>query len=153
MLDTCLGMRLTVLMAARVNGSWSLVIRSRSRSWGSNTCLGMGHMASMAAKVNGSWSLWSSGAIPAIVVRAMSLLSSRWLASKCRVTVVVRLIVVRVIIHKADAASVRVGIAVEVTFDAIHLGLHLGELGVVGVGVRQCPATRCLLLLAFLIEI
>ena len=96
---------------------------------------------------------WSIGATSAPIVIATSLLSSRWLTSKCRVTAVVRLVVIWVIIHEVDAVLVRVGIAIKVTFNAIHSGLHLRESGAVGVGVRWCPATRCLLLLAFLIEI
>ena len=60
---------------------------------------------------------------------------------------------VKVIICKLDAASVRVGIVVEVTFDTFHSGLHLRELGAFGVRVSQCSITRCLFLLAFLIKI
>ena len=78
----------------------------------------------------------SGRAILAPIVITMSLLNGGWLASKCRVTAVVRLIITWVIIRKVDAASVRVVIAVKVMFNAIHLGLHLRELGAVGVGVR-----------------
>ena len=87
------------------------------------------------------------------IVIATSLLNGRWLVSGCRVTAVVRLIMDWVIIREANAASVRIDIAIKVTFNAIHSGLHLRESGAIGIGVRWCPATRCLLLLAFLIEV
>ena len=97
--------------------------------------------------------LRSSGAMSAPIVITMSLLSGGWLASKCRVTAVVRLVMVWVIICKVDAASVRIGIVVKFTFHTIHLGLHLRESGAVGIGVRWCLATRCLFLLAFLAQV
>ena len=96
---------------------------------------------------------WSSKAMSALIVITMSLLSSRWLASKCRVTAIVRLVIVKVIVCKVDAVSVRIGIAVKVMVNAIHLGLHLGELGAVGVRVSRCSTIGRLLLLTFLVEV
>ena len=44
--------------------------------------------------------LWSSGAIPAIVVIATSLLSGRWLTSKCRITAIVRFVLIKAFIQQ-----------------------------------------------------
>ena len=94
--------------------------------------------------------LWSSGAIPAIVVEAMSLLSGSWLASKCRVTAIVRLIVVKVIICKTYAASVGIRVLVKVMVNA-HVGCHFGKMRAIGVRVGWCSSTCRSLPLAFLI--
>ena len=61
----------------------------------------------------------------------MGLLSGRGLASKHRVTVILRLVIVRAIIKKLDMAPIRISIAFKVMLNAVNLGLHLGDLGAV----------------------
>ena len=61
----------------------------------------------------------------------MSLLSGRWLASKRRIDAILVLVIVKAIIQKSDTVLVRVVIMIKVMFDAVNLGLHLGNPGAV----------------------
>ena len=84
------------------------------------------------------------------VIVTTRFLNGGCLAGKHGVTVITKVIIVRFIVRKTYAASVRIRVSVKVTVNT-HVGCHFGETRTIGVRVRWHSSTCHSLPLAFLV--